>query len=180
MARNPQKRSGATLTTGDLARLAEIPQQTLISWDRSGVLRARARPGRRSTSRAPRRYDEDGLIAALFARDVSQMGFKGDRLKQMIQLVQSGDRKRLERAAVFSYRTGPGMMKHVFSQDAADEDDRRWIDYLRQSGTLIDEPASLWTICEYLRPQARHLIRHPSPLRTAERLMPAIEQEDKT
>lgn len=152
------------LTTGEMARVTGVPQQTLISWDRAGVLKASARPGKRSSPRAPRLYDENGLIAGLFARNASLMGFKGEYLKRMIALMQSGDRKRLGRAGLFSYRTYPGMMKHVFSADLADKDDRRWIDWIRKTGALIDEPTSLWTIRQHLSPQARQLMREPSPL----------------
>jgi DNA-binding transcriptional MerR regulator len=148
------------LTTGDLARLTGIPQQTLISWDRSGVLRAR-RPRRRSSSRAPRRYDEAGLAAALFASNASQMGFRGDSLGQIVRLVQSGDRTRLERAGIFTYRTFPGMMKHVFSPDLSTDDDRRYVAHLRDQGALLEGPTSLLTIREEFFRQAQTLIRMP-------------------
>jgi len=146
------------MTTGDVARETGLPQQTLISWDRAGVLKA-ARPGRRSSKRAPRLYDEEALAAALFARSATLMGFKGDTLKQMIGLVQGGERKALEAAAIFTYRTGPGMMKHIFTPDSGSADDRRWIDWLREHALLLEEPASLWTIREYFLPQAESLIR---------------------
>ena len=71
------------MTTGDVARETGVPQQTLISWDRAGVLRA-TRPGRRSSKRKPRLYDEKALAAAFFAKNATLMGFKGDELKQMI------------------------------------------------------------------------------------------------
>jgi DNA-binding transcriptional MerR regulator len=148
------------LTTGDLARLTGIPQQTLISWDRSGVLKAR-RPGRRASERAPRRYDEDGLAAALFASNASQMGFRGEGLAQMVRLVQSGERAPLERAGIFTYRTFPGMMKHVFSPDLSADADRRYVAYLREREALLDGPTSLWTLREEFSRQAQQLIRTP-------------------
>jgi DNA-binding transcriptional MerR regulator len=147
------------LSTGDLARLTGIPQQTLITWDRSRVLKAKARPGRRTSSRAPRRYDEDGLTAALFAMNASQMGFKRDAFKVMIRLIQSGERKPLQRAAIFTYQTIPGMMEHIFTPDAEEENDRRWIDTLHDRGTLIGEPTSLWEIRGEFLKMARGLAR---------------------
>ena len=148
------------LTTGDLARLTKIPQQTLISWDRSGMLKAASRPGRRSSSRAPRRYDENGLSAALFAKAAARMGLRGEPMNQMLRVFQSGDRGRLERAGVFTYRTMPGLMTHVFSPDLT-ADDRRWVAFLRDQGRLVDEPVSLWTVREELLRQAQKLIRMP-------------------
>jgi DNA-binding transcriptional MerR regulator len=147
------------LTTGDLARLTGVPQQTLITWDRSGVLKA-SRPGRRSSSRAPRRYDENGLAAALFAKAASRMGLRGDAMSQMLRVFQSGDRGRLERAGIFTYRNMPGLMTHVFSLDLT-ADDQRWVAFLRDQGRLVDEPVSLWTIREELFRQAQKLIRMP-------------------
>jgi DNA-binding transcriptional MerR regulator len=152
--------SSPWLTTGELSRITRIPQQTLITWDRSGVLKA-SRPGRRSSARAPRRYDEAAVAAALFARSATQMGFKGDTLAQMLRLMQSGDRERLERAGLYTYRTYPGMMAHVFSADLGNEDDRRWVAHLRENGALVGEPTSLWTIREQLVGPARKLIRMP-------------------
>jgi DNA-binding transcriptional MerR regulator len=148
------------LTTGDVARLTGIPQQTLISWDRSGVLKA-SRPGRRSSSRAPRRYDEAALEAALFAREAMQMGFRGEALGQMVRLFQRGERGPLERAGIFTYRTYPGMMKHIFSPDLAHEDDRRWVEYLREHHSLVGEPTTLWSIHEHLVGPAQKLFRMP-------------------
>ena len=152
------RRSG--LTTGDVARKTGLPQQTLISWDRAGVLKA-ARPGRRSSKRAPRVYDEAALTAALFARSATRMAFKGDVLKEMIRLVQGADRKALEPAAIFTYRTGPGLMTHYFTPELESEEIQRWIGYLRDHDALIDGPTSLWTIHEYFRLQAENLIQHP-------------------
>lgn len=148
------------MTTGDVARETGIPQQTLITWDRNGVLKA-ARPRRRSSNRAPRVYDEAALTAALFARSATRMGFKGDVLKQMIAMVQAGRRSALEAAAVFTYRTGPGLMTHYFTPELESEDIQRWIGYLRDHDALIDGPSSLWTIHEYFRTQAENLIQHP-------------------
>ena len=190
------------MSTGDLTRLTGIPQQTLISWDRAGVLKARGRPGRRSSPRAPRRYDENGLIAGLFARSATRMGLKGKQLKEMIGLVQSADRKALKAAAVFTYRNGPGLMTHFFTPDVESEDIRRYLKWLRQHGALVEEPTSLWTIYQHLAPSARKLMRMGEdavpliesifetmhgermmellPLRRAARELGAIEQEDKT
>jgi len=147
------------LTTGDLARLTGVPQQTLITWDRSGVLKA-SRPGRRASSRAPRRYDENGLAAALFAKAAARMGLRGDAMNQILRVFQSGERGRLERAGVFTYRTMPGLMTHVFSPDLT-ADDQRWVASLRNQGRLVDEPVSLWTIRAELLRQAQKLIRMP-------------------
>ncbi len=144
------------ITTGDVAHLTGIPQQTLIGWDRDGVLKA-ARPGRRASKRAPRHYDEDALTAALFAKSATRMGFKGDALRQMIALIQRGERKPLEAAAVFTYRTGPGLMTHIFSPDVESDDDQRWLKFLRERNALIEEPTTLWAIREHLLPQARNL-----------------------
>jgi DNA-binding transcriptional MerR regulator len=152
--------SSPGLTTGELSRITGVPQQTLITWDGSGALKA-TRPGRRSSSRAPRRYDEAALAAALFARSATGMGFKGETLAAMLRLVQSGDREPLERAGLFSYRTYPGMMTHMFSRDLGAEDDRRYVAYLREKGALVDEPTSLWTIREILFGMAQKLIRMP-------------------
>lgn len=159
MARRTNTSEIEWLTTGGLAQLTGIPQQTLISWDRSGFLRATARPGVRSSSRAPRRYDENALTAALFARNATLMGFKGDVLKRMIALIQRGERKALKAAALFTYRTGPGLMKHVFTPELASEDDQRWLEDLRGHEALVDGPTSLWTIREHFMPQAKSLIR---------------------
>jgi len=150
------RRSG--LTTGDVARETGLPQQTLISWDRAGVLKA-TRPGRRSSKRAPRVYDETALTAALFARSATRMAFKGDMLKEMVGLVQGGDRKALEAAAIFTYRNGPGLMSHYFTSELESEDVQRWVGHLRDHDALIDGPTRLWTIREYLLPQAESLIR---------------------
>ncbi len=202
MARSPQERSGATLTTGDLSRLTRIPQQTLIAWDRSGLLKARIRRGSRSSPRARRLYDQNGLIAGLFAKSATRMGLKGKQLREMIGLVQSGDRTALKAAVVFTYRNGPGLMTHFFTPDVKSEDIRRYLKWLRQHGALVEEPTSLWTIYQHLAPSARKLMRMGEdavpliesifetmhgermmdllPLRRAARELGAIEQEDKT
>jgi DNA-binding transcriptional MerR regulator len=146
------------LTTGDVARETGLPQQTLISWDRAGVLKA-ARPGRRSSSRAPRVYDEDAVTAALFARSASQMGFRHDHFKEMLGRIQSGDREALEAGAIVTYRHGPGLMIHVFISQIENADDQRWIDNLRENDLLIEGPTTLWTIREHLLPTAKNLIR---------------------
>jgi DNA-binding transcriptional MerR regulator len=146
------------MTTGDVARKSGIPQQTLISWDRAGVLKA-TRPGRRSSKRAPRLYDEEALAAALFARDAIMMGFKGAVLRQMIGLVQGGKRKALEAAAIVTFRTGPGLMVHYFTPELESDFVQGWIKHLRDRDILIEGPTSLWTIREYLLPQAENLIR---------------------
>jgi len=146
------------MTTGDVAHLTGIPQQTLIAWDRDGVLKA-ARPGRRGSPRAPRHYDETALTAALFAKSAIRMGFKGDGLRQMIALVQRGERAPLKAAAIFTYRTGPGLLAHHFTPDVDGEDDQRWLAFLRERDALIEEPTSLWSIREHLLPQARNLDR---------------------
>jgi DNA-binding transcriptional MerR regulator len=146
------------LSSGDVARETGIPQQTLISWDRAGVLKA-ARPGRRSSSRAPRVYDEAAVTAALFATSAMRMGFKGDLLRRMIAMVQAGERETLEAAAIFTGRYGPGLMSHYFTPDLEDEGDQRWISTIRERGALVDGPTSLWTIREYFLPQARKLIQ---------------------
>jgi DNA-binding transcriptional MerR regulator len=163
------------MTTGDVAREARIPQQTLISWDRAGVLKAR-RPGRRSSKRAPRFYDEDALAAALFARHATEMGFKGEALKQMIGLVQRGDRKALEAAAIVTFRTGPGLMAHYFTPvlEAYKVQVEDWIKFLRDSDRLIEEPTSLWTIREHFLQQARNLISM-GERSIAERLIKGIQ-----
>lgn len=151
--------TGRRYTTGDLARITGVPQQTLISWDRSGVLRASSRPGHRSDTRAPRRYDESALVAAQFAFSVSRMGFKGKEFKHMVALVQQGDRRALKRARIFSYTSGiPGLMTHVFSPDGS-TDDRRWIDHLRAEGLLVGEPATLWEIRSKLASELPGLLR---------------------
>lgn len=168
MPRSDPSESDRGLTTGDLARLTGIPQQTLISWDRRGVLKA-SRPGRRSTSRAPRRYDESGLAAALFAMAASRMGLRGEPMNQMLRLIQSGDRARLERAGVFTYRNSPGLMTHVFSDDLTADDHKRWIAHLRDQGALVDEPVVLWAIRERFLRHAEKLIRMPE-LRSFESL----------
>ncbi len=154
MARSDTVRSAAFLTSGVVSTLATIPQQTLISWDRSGVLKAASRPGRRSSDRAPRRYDQAGLTAALFARSAMDMGFRGHALKQIVPLMQAGDRTALKRAAVYAYSTGPGLMKHLFSLNLNAPDDKRYIAWLRGQKRLVGEPTSLWTIREYLWPIA--------------------------
>lgn len=146
------------MTTGDVARETGLPQQTLIAWDRAGVLKA-ARPGRRSSSRAPRVYNEAALTAALFARGATRMGFKGDILKEMIGLVQGGHRKALEAAAIVTYRNGPGLMTHYYTPEVESEDIKRWIVHLRDHDALIDGPTSLWTIREHFLPQAESIIR---------------------
>lgn len=160
MKRAQPTESSPGLTTGDLSRLTGIPQQTLISWDRSGVLKA-SRPGRRSSSRSPRRYDETALEAALFAREAMQMGFRGDALGQMVRLFQNGERGPLERAGIFTYQTYPGLMKHVFSPDLGHEDDRRWVAHLREQHSLVGEPTTLWSIHQQLAEPARKLFRMP-------------------
>ena len=129
------------LTTGDVARVTGLPQQTLISWDRAGVLKA-ARRGRRSSKRAPRIYDEAALAAALFARGATRMSFKGDVLKEMIGLVQAGHRKALGAAAIVTYRNGPGLMTHYFTPELESEDIQRWIGHLRDHDLLIEGPTS--------------------------------------
>ncbi len=161
------------MTTGDIARETGIPQQTLITWDRSGVLKA-ARPGRRSSNRARRLYDEAALTAALFARSATRMGFKGEVLKEMIGLVQRGDRKVLEAAAIVTYRNGPGLMTHYFTPELESEDVQRGIGQLRDRDALIDGPTSLWTIREHFLPQAESLIRMGARS-LAERLVKEIQ-----
>lgn len=161
------------MTTGELSRRAKIPQQTLISWDRSGMLKPKSRPGLRAQPRAMRRYDQDGLIAAFFARALADMGFRGDRLKEATRLMQSGDRQRLERAALFTYRRGPGMMAHVFTSDQGSEGDSRHVRWLRKEGRLVEGPTDLWTIREHLRPQASGLSSIDPAL--AERIAGEIE-----
>jgi hypothetical protein len=99
------------------------------------------------------------LTAALFAGQAIDMGFKGDRLKRMIAMVQAGQRETLEAAAIFTYRTGPGLMTHHFTPEVEVEDDQRWIRWLRDHDALVDGPTSLWTIREYFLPQARKLIQ---------------------
>jgi DNA-binding transcriptional MerR regulator len=146
------------MTTGNVARATGIPQQTLISWDRTGVLKA-DRPGHRASKRAPRVYDEAALTAALFARSASLMGFKGDVLRQMIALVQEGDRESLETAGIFTNRNGPGLMTHYFTAELESESAQGWLEHLRSHGTLIEGPTSLWTIREHFLPQAKSLIR---------------------
>ena len=160
------------MTTGDIARETGIPQQTLITWDRNGVLKA-ARPGRRSSNRAPRVYDEAALTAALFARSATRMSFKGDVLKQMIVMVQGGERRALEAAAIFTYRNGPGLMSHYFTPELESEDIQRWIAELRDRDVLVEGPTDLWTIHEYFRPQAESLIQH-GERSLAERLVKEI------
>ena len=146
------------MTTGDVAQATGIPQQTLIAWDRDGVLKA-ARPGRRASQRAPRHYDKDAVTAALFAKQAVRMGFKGDALRQMIALIQRGERAPLQAAAIFTYRTGPGLMAHHFTTNLEGSDDQRWLAFLRERDALVDQPTSLWTIREHLLPLARNLNR---------------------
>jgi DNA-binding transcriptional MerR regulator len=146
------------ITTGQVSRVTGIPQQTLIAWDRDGVLKA-ARPGRRASKRSPRNYDESALTAALFAGHASRMGFKGDALRQTIALVQRGERKPLEAAAIFTYRAGPGLMTHVFTPAVESDDEQRHLAFLRERNLLVDEPTRLWAIREHLLPRARSLIR---------------------
>ena len=43
--------------------------------------------------------------------------------------------------------------------DIESDDDQRWLERIRELGMLIDGPTTLWTIREYLLPQARSLIR---------------------
>jgi DNA-binding transcriptional MerR regulator len=146
------------LTTGDVAWLAGVPQQTLIAWDRAGVLQA-ARSRRGASGRGRRHYDEDGLVAALVARLAMGMGFKGDQLRVIISLVQKGERKPLEAAAIFTYRSGPGLMTHVFSPEIGRNEDQSWLAHLRERGVLLEEPTTLWTIREYWLPAARKVIQ---------------------
>jgi DNA-binding transcriptional MerR regulator len=162
------------LTTGQLAALTSIPQQTLITWDRNGILKATARPGVRSSPRAARRYDENGLTAALFARAISLMGFTGKReFAEMVQRVQSADEKALKKAALYTYRSFPGLMKHTFSSDLTRADDRESIAFLRGRDGLVEEPTSLWTIREALHEYACLLMTSPvareMPLRRKKR-----------
>ena len=146
------------MTTGDVARETGLPQQTLIAWDRAGVLKA-ARPGHRSSSRAPRVYDEAALTAALFARGATRMGFKGKVLKEMIGLVQGGERKTLEAAVIITYRNGPGLMSHYFTPELESDGIQRYIRHLRDHDALIEGPTSLWTMREHFLPTAESLIR---------------------
>lgn len=147
-----------SLTTGSVARITGVPQQTLIAWDRDGVLKA-ARPGRRASPRAPRRYDEEALAAALFAGQAMRMAFRGRLLRKMISVMQSGNKKTRASAGIFTYRTGPGMMAHNFSPDVHEPDAQRWIDHLRERGVLLGEPTTMQTLYEFFLPQARSLIR---------------------
>ncbi len=87
------------------------------------------------------------------------MAFKGDPLRQMIALIQRGERATLEAAAVFTYRTGPGLMSHNFTPELESEDVQRWLAFLRERDMLLNEPTSLWAIREYLLPKARNLKR---------------------
>jgi DNA-binding transcriptional MerR regulator len=148
-----------TFTTGDVARVTGIPQQTLIAWDRSGTLKAARSKRGRASAHGRRHYDENGLAAALLARWVSRMGFRGHDLRRMIALMQRGERGPLEAAAIFTYRNGPGLMTHIFSSEIQSADDQRHLDFLRKQGALIDGPTTLWTIREYLLPIARNMIR---------------------
>jgi len=147
--------SEARLTSGEVSRLAGIPLQTLIRWDRSGVLKAK-RPGRRSSSQAPRRYDENALVAALFSRSVSRMGFTGNRLAEMVRLMQTADRKTLRRWVLYSYRNSPGLISHDFGEYP--QEVGRHVEWLRERGVLIDGPTDLWTVRENLLGSARSLI----------------------
>lgn len=151
------------LTTGQMVSVAHVPQQTLITWDRNGILKAKSRPGVRTSSRAPRRYDEHGVTAAIFASEISQMGFAGKpAFREMVQLVQEGDRIRLRRAGIFTYRSYPGLMKHIYSPDLKGADDRRYIAWLRDRDALIEHPTDLWTIRVPIFEFAYKLMTNPS------------------
>jgi DNA-binding transcriptional MerR regulator len=146
--------SEVRLTSGEVSRRTGLPLQTLIRWDRSHVLTA---TGRRSSSTAPRRYDENGLVAALFGRWVSRMGFTGSLLARMVRLMQTADRKTLRRWFLYSYRGSPGLVSHDFQERSKEFE--RHIETLRKRGALIDEPTDLWTIREGLIETARGFAR---------------------
>ena len=138
------------MTSGLVSRLTGIPLQTLISWDRTGALTAI-----RSGPRKARRYDQDGVIAALFARHLSAMGFRGNRLAELLRLMQSADRKTLRSWVIYSYRSLPGLISHD-AQPARDA--ARHVDVLRERKQLIDDPTDLWAVREGLREIASNLI----------------------
>lgn len=140
------------LTSGEVSRLTHTPLQTLISWDRSGILTAAAE----GTGRAKRLYDEKGLAAALFARSAANMAFKGDRLAELIRLMQRARQKELRGWAIYSYRQSPGLLAHdcgVFPQEVG-----RHVEWLREREMLVDGPTDLWTVREGLVEIAQNLI----------------------
>ena len=140
------------LTSGEVSRLTQTPLQTQISWDLAGTLTAAAE----GTGRAKRLYDEKGLVAALFARAASNMAFKGDRLAELIQLIQRAREKQLRSWAIYSYRQSPGLLAHdcgLFAKGVG-----RQVDWLRERDMLVVGPTDLWTVREGLVEFARGMI----------------------
>ena len=144
------------LTSGEVSRLTGVPLQTLIRWERSGVLTAKRLT---SADRSPRRYDEAGLVAALFAGRAARMGFSGDHLAELIGLIQAGDRKTLRQWLIYSYQTGPGLMAHDCQEKKIAT---RHVQFLKDEGRLVEnEPTDLWTVRQGLVAQARSLLTMP-------------------
>jgi DNA-binding transcriptional MerR regulator len=130
-----------TYTTREVARICETDRQTILAWDRRGVLKPSKRIGRE------RRYSARDVAAALIARTSRDVGFKPKQVNRIVELVQEADRGKLERAQIVTYKSEtPGFMRHAFV-DSGDTEHRRAFDVIERAGDVIDR-ATLAQIVE--------------------------------
>lgn len=124
-------------STAEVARAAGVDRQTVIAWDRRGVLSPTKRV------RGERRYTMRDLVAALVVPTARKMGLPPDAIDRMVELIQENDRRKLERAQLVTYKSEtPGMMRHAFV-DAHETEARKLADELEAAGDVISRATML-------------------------------------
>ena len=73
-------------TTGELARIANVHQQTIIRWAVDGILK----PKRRGKT-GQRRYSDTDAIAAIIAKEAMERRIATEAVKEIVRAVQDGE-----------------------------------------------------------------------------------------
>ena len=123
-----------TFGSRQICAAAEIPYQTLISWDKAQILR----PSRRR-KKGQRRYTLHDLVAALIAKTTLEIGL-GDAVREIVRMVQKPDRAQMRNAVIITARSETyGFMQNFWFRDTNAPDATRYIARLRKKDRFISE-----------------------------------------
>ena len=115
-----------TYTTSKVAQVVGTDRQTILGWDRRGILS----PSRRV--RGERRYNIRDLVAALIIPGVREMGLPPEAVNRIVELVQEADDRKLKLTGIVTYRSEHvGMMRHALI-DVNDDEARKFVQKTRR------------------------------------------------
>ena len=115
-----------TYTTSEVARVVGTDRQTVLGWDRRGILS----PSKRV--RGERTYNMRDLVAALIIPGAREMGLPPEAVNRIVELVQEADGRKLKLAGIVTYRSEHvGMMRHALI-DVDDDEDRKSVQKKRR------------------------------------------------